>query len=229
MIISERSTTTRLPELTLAPPRLLERFELTQRLVRSLTHGEAIVAGIGNSNFDLYAAGHRPQNFYMLGSMGMAVSLGLGVAIAQPRREVIVLEGDGSLLMNLGSLATVAAAAPPNLTIVVWDNAMYQMTGAQATATAQATDLVGVARAAGITRGAWARDERHFDALLADAIAHAGPSFIAAHVTGASSRGYPEFDPVLLKHRFSEGLRAPIDGEDRALDGTLTPLPADWD
>ena len=76
----------------------LNRAALTRRLVQRLTHEEAVVAGIGNTNFDLIAAGHRPQNFYMLGSMGLACPIALGVALAQPSRGVIALEGDGSIL-----------------------------------------------------------------------------------------------------------------------------------
>jgi thiamine pyrophosphate-dependent acetolactate synthase large subunit-like protein len=97
--------------------------------VRKLRHDEAVIGGIGNANFDLFAAGHRPQNFYMLGSMGLACPIALGVALAQPERGVIALEGDGSILMGLGCLATIANVKPRNLTIVIWDNGIYQITG----------------------------------------------------------------------------------------------------
>src|SRR6204780_5693865 len=89
--------------------KVMNRYDLTSRLVAKLKNEEAVVGGIGYTNFDLWAAGQRPQNFYMLGSMGLAVPIGMGVALAQPRRKVIALEGDGSILMQLGSLATVAA------------------------------------------------------------------------------------------------------------------------
>ena len=92
--------------------KVMNRFDITSRLVKKLNNEEAVIGGIGNTNFDLWAAGHRPQNFYMLGSMGLAVPIALGVAIAQPKRHVVALEGDGSLLMQLGCLATVAARAP---------------------------------------------------------------------------------------------------------------------
>ena len=95
--------------------KVMNRFELTKRLVSQLKHDEAVIGGIGNANFDLWASGQRPQNFYMLGSMGLAIPIALGVAIAQPHRHVIALEGDGSLLMQLGCLATVAERAPKNL------------------------------------------------------------------------------------------------------------------
>src|SRR5580692_12990520 len=102
--------------------KVTSRFDLSQRLVALLKRGEAVIGGIGYTNFDLWASGRRPQNFYMLGSMGLACPIALGVALAQPQRRVIALEGDGSLLMQLGSLATIAKLKPANLTIVVMDN-----------------------------------------------------------------------------------------------------------
>ena len=102
----------------------------------------------------------------MLGSMGLTIPIALGVALAQPRRHVIALEGDGSLLMQLGCLATVAERAPKNLTIVVWDNGIYQITGSQPTASASAADLVAIARGSGIASSAWAADEDDFDRLV---------------------------------------------------------------
>ncbi len=187
---------------------VMDRLNLTQRLVRMLNEGEAVIGGIGNSNFDLFGAGDRPQNFYMLGSMGMAVPIGLGVALAQPERQVIVLEGDGSLLMNLGSLATVGMVAPRNLTIVVWDNGAYQMTGGQATPSALTTDLVQVARASGIDNSDWARDESHFERLVQQALWSNQPSFIGASIAAKPSGAHPEFDPVILKDRFMRGIGA---------------------
>src|SRR5713101_2705515 len=135
--------------------KVLNRFDLTKQLVARLRNDEAVIGGIGNTNFDLWSAGHRPQNFYMLGSMGLAIPIALGVAIAQPRRHVVALEGDGSLLMQLGCLATVAMLNQKNLTMVVWDNGIYQITGSQPTASATAADLVAIARGAGLSNSAW--------------------------------------------------------------------------
>ena len=94
--------------------KIMNCFDITKRMVARLHHDEAVIGGIGYSNFDLWAAGRRPQNFYMLGSMGLAVPIALGVAIAQPQRQVIALEGDGSILMQLGCLTTVAHRAQKN-------------------------------------------------------------------------------------------------------------------
>jgi thiamine pyrophosphate-dependent acetolactate synthase large subunit-like protein len=184
----------------------MSRLELTKRLVRHLSSEEAIIAGIGNTNFDLLDAGHRPQNFYMLGSMGLATSIALGVALAQPDREVFGLEGDGSILMNLGALTTIASLAPPNLTVVIWDNGLYQITGNQVTATATATDIVAVAAGSGIQQSRWASDEEHFERLVQSALTTTGPHFIAARVDGAAATARPERNPVLWKDRFMTGL-----------------------
>src|SRR6266550_4084143 len=113
--------------------KVMNRFDITSRLIGKLENEEAVVGGIGNTNFDLWAAGHRPQNFYMLGSMGLAFPIALGVALAQPTRRVFALEGDGSLLMQMGCLSTIAALKPKNLTMIVMDNGIYQITGAQPT------------------------------------------------------------------------------------------------
>ena len=87
--------------------KVMNRFDITQRMVARLKHDEAVIGGIGYTNFDLWAAGRRPQNFYMLGSMGLAVPIALGVALAQPRRKVIALEGDGSILMHEGHVIPI--------------------------------------------------------------------------------------------------------------------------
>jgi thiamine pyrophosphate-dependent acetolactate synthase large subunit-like protein len=186
--------------------KVMNRFELTKRLVAQLKHEEAVIGGIGNTNFDLWASGQRPQNFYMLGSMGLAIPIALGVAIAQPQRHVIALEGDGSLLMQLGCLATVAERAPKNLTIVVWDNGLYQITGSQPTASAATADLVAIARASGLSRSAWAADEEDFERLFAAALAEGGPSLIAARIDGEPGVGTTERDPVQIRARFMQGL-----------------------
>jgi thiamine pyrophosphate-dependent acetolactate synthase large subunit-like protein len=186
--------------------KVMNRFELTKRLVSQLRNDEAVIGGIGNANFDLWASGQRPQNFYMLGSMGLAIPIALGVAIAQPRRHVIALEGDGSLLMQLGCLATVAERAPRNLPIVVWDNGIYQITGSQPTPGAAAADLVAIARGAGIAGSAWAGDENDFDRLVASALKGGAPSLIAARIDGKPAVGATDRDPVQIRERFMRGL-----------------------
>ena len=186
--------------------KMMNRSELTARLVAQLKNEEAVIGGIGNSNFDLWNAGRRPQNFYMLGSMGLAVPIALGVALAQPQRRVFALEGDGSMLMQLGSLATIANLAPRNLTIVVWDNGMYQITGGQAAATAGRADIVEIARGAGIAQSAWASDEEDFDRLVARALEGDGPWFIGVRIDGTAPTRQTPREPVIIKDAFMRGL-----------------------
>jgi thiamine pyrophosphate-dependent acetolactate synthase large subunit-like protein len=183
----------------------MNRADLTRRLVAKLTD-EAVVAGIGNTNFDLFAAGHRPQNFYMLGSMGLACPIALGVALAQPSRGVIALEGDGSILMALGCLATVATLAPRNLTIIIWDNCIYEITGKQPTATAGATDIVAIAKGAGIANSLWIRDEAHFAEAIGRRFDHGGPVLLAAKIDNSPGTGHTVRDPALIRNRFMRGL-----------------------
>jgi thiamine pyrophosphate-dependent acetolactate synthase large subunit-like protein len=189
-----------------AAAKTLNRTALTQRLVRRLTHEEAVIAGLGNTNFDLIAAGHRPQNFYMLGSMGLACPIALGVALAQPARGVVALEGDGSILMALGCLATIGNMQPRNLTMIIWDNGIYQITGKQPTATSGLTDIVAVARGAGIARSEWVRDETHFDALIDRRFEDGGPILLAAKIDDQPGKGPPMRDPVLIRESFMRGL-----------------------
>jgi thiamine pyrophosphate-dependent acetolactate synthase large subunit-like protein len=109
-----------------------------------------VVGGLGASTYDIAAVGDHDRNFYLWGAMGGAVMIGLGIALAQPELPVLVITGDGEMLMGMGSLATVGLQKPKNLTIVVLDNEVYGETGGQASHTAATVDLVGVARSCGI-------------------------------------------------------------------------------
>jgi thiamine pyrophosphate-dependent acetolactate synthase large subunit-like protein len=185
--------------------KVMNRFDLTSRLVAKLKNEEAVVGGIGNTNFDLWAAGHRPQNFYMLGSMGLAFPIALGVALAQPKRRVIGLEGDGSLLMQLGCLSTIATLAPKNLTMVVMDNGIYQITGSQPTPAASA-DLVAIAIASGLSNSSWAADEEDFERLIEHSLVSDGPTLIGVRIDDKPGTGTTRRDPVQIRERFMHGL-----------------------
>jgi thiamine pyrophosphate-dependent acetolactate synthase large subunit-like protein len=129
---------------------LLER----RSVVSALLHGRkdaVVVGGLGASTYDIAAAGDHDRNFYLWGAMGGAVMIGLGVALAQPKLPVVVITGDGEMLMGMGSLATVGLQQPKNLTVIVLDNEVYGETGGQASHTANTADLVGIARACGIS------------------------------------------------------------------------------
>ncbi len=194
-----------------AQAKVLNRFDITQHLVARLKHEEAVIGGIGYTNFDLWAAsespgGRRQQNFYMLGSMGLAVPIAMGVAIAQPRRKVFALEGDGSTLLQLGSLSTVAARMQKNLCIVIMDNGAYQITGGQKTMTEQGTDIVGIARASGIAQSAWAADEDAFVGLIGRSLKEDGPWLIGCRIDNQKPVDTTERNPARIRDNFMRGL-----------------------
>jgi thiamine pyrophosphate-dependent acetolactate synthase large subunit-like protein len=179
----------------------MNRLDATRELVASA--GDApIVASLGHPAYDLYAAGDRPANFYTWGSMGLASSIGLGLAMARAELTVFVLDGDGSLLMNLGSLATIAWTKPSNLVLVVVDNQEYGTTGGQQTATAHGADLEGAAKALGITRTATIRTRDAFQGAIARTRAEPGPWLIVAKVTETPPAAKPPLDCVYIKQRF---------------------------
>jgi thiamine pyrophosphate-dependent acetolactate synthase large subunit-like protein len=128
---------------------LLERRSVVASLLAD-RKGAIVVGGLGASTYDITAAGDNDRNLYLWGAMGGAVMIGLGIALAQPTLPVVVITGDGEMLMGMGSLATVALQKPGNLTIVVLDNEIYGETGGQASHTAGTVDLMGVAKSCGI-------------------------------------------------------------------------------
>jgi thiamine pyrophosphate-dependent acetolactate synthase large subunit-like protein len=186
--------------------KVMNRFDLTSRLIAKLKHEEAVIGGIGNTNFDLWAAGHRPQNFYMLGSMGLALPIALGVALAQPKRRIFALEGDGSLLMQLGCLSTIATLKPKNLTMVVMDNGIYQITGAQPTPASGVADIVAIAIGSGLANSAWAADEEDFERLIEQSMTASAPTLIGVRIDDKPGTGATRRDPVQIRERFMLGL-----------------------
>lgn len=179
----------------------MTRLEATRLLVKRLK-GEPVVASLGHPKYDLFSAGDRPRNFYTWGSMGLASSIGLGLAMARPDLRTVVLDGDGSLLMNLGSLATIGDRAPSNLVLIVWDNQEYGTTGRQASVTARRADLAAVAKAAGIERAVTVRQPEEFEALLRQALSAGGPWVIVVKVEETLPPQKPPLDPVFIKQRF---------------------------
>jgi len=142
-----------------------------------------LICNIGYPSRELFSVRDRPENFYMLGSMGLASSIGLGLALARPEKRVMVLDGDGSLLMNLGSLASIAHHAPDNYLLVILDNCCYGSTGSQPTCTRLGTDLAAVARAAGVRRVRRAEGREELaEALMEQGVVVAGVEAGNAHV-----------------------------------------------
>jgi len=184
----------------------MTRIEAT-RIIVDLAGDAPIVASLGHPAYDLFAVGDRPQNLYTWGSMGLASSVGLGLALARPDVRVFVLDGDGSLLMNLGSLATIGLLQPPNLVVVVMDNEEYATTGGQPTPTAHGADLDAAARAMGIAATATVRSED--DLRRAGAERGDGPMFIVAKVKESAPTAKPPLDCVFIKHRFMSAIRSP--------------------
>lgn len=163
---------------------------------------DPIVASLGHPAYDLFAARDRAANFYTWGSMGLASSVSLGLALAQPSRRVFALDGDGSLLMNLGTLASIGWTRPANLVVVVIDNERYGTTGGQDTATAHSADLEAAARAMGITAASTVRSTAELDAALTRAGSEPGPSIIVAKVVNSLPTTRPPLDCVFIKQRF---------------------------
>ena len=165
---------------------LLERRAVVAKLLDGRKNAVA-VGGLGASTYDIAAAGDHDRNFYLWGGMGGAVMIGLGLALAQPKTPVVVITGDGEMLMGIGSLATVALQKPANLSIVVLDNERYGETGGQASHTSGSVDLVGVARSCGIadarSLGTMA-DIAAFAASMQDVTA--GPRFASVKIDGAN-------------------------------------------
>src|SRR5216110_19597 len=179
----------------------MTRIEATRRICE-LAGDAAIVASLGHPTYDLFAAADRAANFYTWGSMGMASSIGLGLALARPDLRIFVLDGDGSLLMNLGSLATIGWTSPANLVLIVWDNEKHGTTGGQETATAHGADLAAAARALGIRSAVCARADDELSSAIARARVEPGPWVIVVKVTESGTSARPPLDNMAIKRRF---------------------------
>ena len=186
----------------------MTRLEAT-RVIVGLAGDAPIVASLGHPAYDLFAAGDRPGNFYTWGSMGLASSIGLGLALARPDIRVFVLDGDGSLLMNLGSLATIGLLRPANLVLVVMDNEEYATTGGQKTPTAHGADLDAAARAMGVPRTATVRTAAELGDVARPNRSGEGAAVIIAKVSESAPTGKPPLDGVFIKQRFMSALGNP--------------------
>jgi thiamine pyrophosphate-dependent acetolactate synthase large subunit-like protein len=165
---------------------LLERRAVVSCLLKD-RKGTIAVGGLGASTYDIAAAGDHDRNFYLWGAMGGAVMIGLGIALAQPKLPVVVITGDGEMLMGMGSLATVGLQKPGNLSIVVLDNEVYGETGGQASHTGATADLVGIARCCGIADSraiATMAEIEAFASLMQDV--SSGPRFASVKIDPAN-------------------------------------------
>ena len=158
----------------------MHRFSATKMLMEHI--GDLpVVANLGPTSDELWHAGHRDRSFYTYGSMGLCSSLALGMALSTDEK-VVSLDGDGSLLMNMGTIATIGREAPSNLIVVVWDNEQWAQTGGQASHTAFGTDLERVALSCGIANTATVLDEEALKSAFLKALDRDGPWFIVAKV-----------------------------------------------
>ena len=192
---------------------MIERRKAIRTLLQE--RGELlVVAGLGSPAYDIASVGNHKHDFPLWGAMGGALMIGLGLALAQPRRNVLVVTGDGELLMGIGSLSTVGNLQPANLRLVVMDNEQYGETGHQATHTALNTDIARVARGCGIERSYTVTDGSALDALRREIHTYAGPLVAVLKVSPAETvRTLPPIDGPFLTHR----MRAALLGEDSAL------------
>jgi thiamine pyrophosphate-dependent acetolactate synthase large subunit-like protein len=189
--------------------RALDRRAVAARLLRE-RRDALVVTGLGGPAYDVAAAGDTPLNFYLWAAMGGAAMTGLGVARAQPRRRVVVITGDGEMLMGLGSLATIAVDAPGNLAIVVLDNEHYGETGMQPAHTGRGVDLAGIARAAGFADAVSIRTDAELDALARRLFTAPGPLFATVKVsTETPAMVLPPRDGPYLRSRLREALLGP--------------------
>ena len=192
----------------------LHRRDVVETLLKD-RKGLLVVAGLGSTAWDISAAGDTPLNFPLWGAMGNAAMFGLGLALAQPRRRVLVLTGDGEMLMGLGSLATIGVQKPRNLSVVVIDNERYGETGMQHTHTAAKVDLAGVAKACGFQVSRQVRARASLAALRTAIHAAPGPLFAQVKVIAEKiPLVLPPRDGGILKSRFRKALlgeRADLD------------------
>jgi phosphonopyruvate decarboxylase len=188
---------------------MLERTQTLGVLLEG-TEDRLLVTGLGSAANDVaFLTGFAPRAFTMDGVMGAATSIGLGLALARPEREVIVVTGDGELLMNVGTLATIALQNPPNLTIVCLDNGRYGLTGGQATATATVADLEAIARGSGIPRTTTVRTKDDIAAGRELILAPGDTAFVLVKVEpGPAADVRIDRDGDRLRTRFREHVLA---------------------
>src|SRR5471030_1082003 len=195
----------------------LQRRPLVKQILAGADDKLLVVAGLGSSNWDITAAGDRPLNMPLWGAMGGAVPMGLGLAIAQPSKRVLVITGDADLMMTIGSLATVATQQPDNLAICVLDNEKFGETGNQATHTSPrnngptesgaGADLSVIARGCGIADSTIVRDQSEVAQLVEDLRTKKGPVFRLVKVMVEKLEFVmPPQDGAHLKDRFRQAL-----------------------
>lgn len=169
---------------------------------------EVVVTNLGYAAAWWLKLKPRDANFYLHDSMGMASSVGLGIALALPEKRVIVLDGDGGLLLNLGILVTIAEKNPPNLVHILFDNRCYESSGGQCLVNVERTDFVALAKGAGITAACEVRTPEEFAEAMETALRSPGPTFLSARIEpeGAPMPDFP-LTPSEIKYQFRRYIR----------------------
>jgi thiamine pyrophosphate-dependent acetolactate synthase large subunit-like protein len=181
----------------------LKRSETIETVVDALKGNELIISANGMISRELHATKDSPNNFYMLGSMGLASSIGLGLALSHPNKTIVILDGDGNILMNLGSLATIGNQAPKNLIHIVLDNECHDSTGGQPTVS-NTTKLEKTAEAAGYKQVKKAEDRITLKKSVAQLLYSAGPSLILVKTErGGEVPPRVAYEPETITRRFA--------------------------
>ena len=178
----------------------MHRLEAT-RVVLDHIGDKPIISNLGPTTDELWHSDNRPRNFYTWGSMGLCSSIALGMALSIDD-QVISLDGDGSLLMNLGTIATIGRERPRNLIVVVWDNEEWGQTGHQPSHTATNTNLEQVAKSCGIPKTATVRNVQELEKVFKQAMNTSGPWFIVAKIQEAEHLPYAPIEPEMTLYRF---------------------------
>lgn len=185
----------------------MDRATATELLAARLTT-EVVVSNLGQATFDMQRRADRGLNCYTYGAMGQCSSIGLGIALARPDVRVICLDGDGSLLMNLGSLCTIATLQPRNYALVIWDNEVHMTTGGQPTATAFRSSFAGLARGAGVEKVIEPRGEAELVRAYERILSEDGPFVVPVKIAKGQADGRADRDVVGHARRFQEALAA---------------------
>src|SRR5215510_6294600 len=190
-----------------APPTRTDYYRVLEQV---LPPGTLVVTALGNASYLWAAMHHTPENFYVEDAMGLALPLALGLAIAQPARRVVIVEGDGALLMHMGALVTVGALKPDNLIVLLIQNGVHAASGGQAL-TSPTLDLAQLARSAGIVHTGNVATSKDFASALNTAFGTNGLQVLVLSTEPDLEVVRPPvaFDPVLTKHRFMAAIKAP--------------------
>jgi phosphonopyruvate decarboxylase len=190
----------------IAPKSRADRRAFVAKLLSTVPDA-LVVTGLGSAAYDVFAAGDRDLNYYLWGAMGGAAALGLGLALAQPTRSVVVITGDGEQLMGIGSLATIAAKQPRNLSIVVLDNGHFGETGMQRSHSSLGTDLVAVAKGFGIADAFAVDSMEGCDEVSRRVLSRDRVSFAQVFIeANEPPRALPPRDGPFIKNRFRSAL-----------------------